>query len=107
MGETQDGIPKLGTVTCIWSTMDWPPMVYTIGAIQARARRLGGYGVGVWGPLATWLWLYGHQLYGYQLFTIGYWLVAMAMAIGYMDISFMGIGFWLLVMGIWLWLLTI
>lgn len=46
-------------------------------------------------------------IYGYQLFTIGYWLAAMAMAIGYMDISFMGIGFWLLVMGVWLWLLTI
>jgi hypothetical protein len=61
-------------------------MGYTIGAIWARvrARRLGGYGIGGYR---------GHWLYGYQLFTIGYCLVAMAMAIGYMDISFMGIGY--------------
>lgn len=46
------------------------------------------------------------------LLTIGYWLVAMA--IDYIDINYMGIGYWfignwywLLVMGIWLWLLII
>jgi hypothetical protein len=43
-----------------------------MGAIWARARRLGGYGIKGGGPLAT-------RLYGY----------------GYMAISFIAIGYWL------------
>jgi hypothetical protein len=65
-----------------WSTIGYPSMSYVMGATWAKATRLGGYGLkGCGGLLAT-------RLHGY----------------GYMAISFMAIGNWLLASDYGYWL---
>jgi hypothetical protein len=74
-GQTQDGIPKLGIITFSGVTYGLPTYRLGYEAIGAKARSLGGYGywLAIW-PLVT-------------------SVLTMSIAIGYMEISCMAIGY--------------